>query len=96
MAMFVDTDEGKAIADALVILNGYCLHRMSAEGIGKFRYVPADPQYSGQEKRTPEDFIRRSAMHLLERFRKAADFPYGHMYEMNGSTTHAKKARGSY
>jgi len=85
--MFVDTEEGKAIADALVILNGYCLHRMSVEGTGRFKYVPYD-----DPKRTPEDFIRRSTTHLLERFRHAMNISMSSMYQQNkdGRTYKAK------
>lgn len=87
--MFVDTEEGKSIADALVILNGYCLHRMSVEGTGRFKYVP----YDNEPRRTPADFIRRSATHLLERFRKTMKISMNGMYVQDiGAKTKAKGA----
>lgn len=91
--MFIDTEEGKAIADALVILNGYCLHRMSVEGTGRHKWAPADPIYPYMEKRTPEEFVRRSATHLIERFRIAMDISAGSMYVQDIGAH--KKARGA-
>lgn len=79
--MFVDTLEGKSIADALVILNGHCLHRMSVEGTGRHKFAPRDPMFPHDEDRTPADFVRRSVMHLLERFREAMKISHAVMYE---------------
>lgn len=90
--MFVDTEEGKALADALVILNGYCMHRMSTEGTGRHRFVPVDPQCNIQDRRTPQEFVRRSASHLIERFRIAMGVSTGSMYQQDGR---AHKAKGA-
>lgn len=92
MAMFVDTDEGKSIADALVILNGYCLHRMSVEGTGRFKYVPLDDKYPPgfQDRPSPEEFVRSAASHLVERYREAMNISTQNMYLQYG----VAKARG--
>lgn len=85
--MFVETPEGKPIADALVILGGYCLTRMSVEGTGRRKFVPYEPE------RTPADMIRRSMSHLLERFRNEMNIPHADMYQQYGKAKGAKGAR---
>ncbi len=74
-----DTEEGRAIADALVILGGYCLHRISVEGTAPFKWVPQDStRYS--ERRTPADFVRSAMTKLLRRYQEVLKLASSGMY----------------
>ncbi len=75
-----DTEEGRAIADALIVL-GNCLHQISREGTGKFKYEPADPLNPGLDRRTPTEFVRHSMTKLLERYREVLKITMGNMYQ---------------
>lgn len=86
MAMFVETEEGKAIADALQILGGYCLHNMSIHPSRRPRLTPYDPQVP------PEDFVRRAMTHLLEQFRVTMKLERHVMYQMDVGSN-AKSAK---
>lgn len=75
--MAVETEEGRAIADALVIL-GRSLHMISIQGTGRHKYTP-------EERRDPSEFIRSAMSKLLERFRIALKIEMGNMYLQYGA-----------
>lgn len=72
--MVADTDEGRAIADALIIF-GNCLYLISIKGTGRFKYVPNE-----EIKRTPTELIRRSMTKLLDRYRQVLKAAMCDMY----------------